>query len=112
MGIDWTLIIVAVAGGIAGSIPGLVALRGQYKTQNADASSTNVDTALKLMKTLESQVEDMQNRINLLEHREDQYIRYLKRLIRQIESLGVDPVVTLGEINHINLETYHEKTIT
>lgn len=101
MNIDWTMILIAVIPGAILAIPGIIALRGQYKKENADASSTNVDTALKLMEKLESQVDEMSDRIDVLENRENEYVLCLQKLIAQIEALGIVPVVTRQDVNKI-----------
>lgn len=104
MQIDFTLIAVAIISGSLATIPGVWALRNQYKKDAADASSINVDTALKLMKKLETKVDKMSARIEVLERNETEYVKYLRKLIRQIEKEGVVPVVTLEQVNNIARE--------
>ena len=99
-----TLIIVAIVSGLAGSIPGLLKIRADQRSQAANASAINVKTAISLMRELEAKVDEMQVRIITLERRERRYTQYLRQLIEQIEEMNVTPIVSLDQINNIALE--------
>lgn len=93
----WFPLVVAVGP----TLLGLLALRGQYKKESAEASSINVDTAIKLMKKLEMKVERLVLRIETVENQNNEYERLLRKLIKQCERLGIEPEVTIVEINNV-----------
>ena len=115
MNVNWSLIIIAVISGAFAAIPGILALRGQYKQQSADASSSNVDTAIKLKDWMEDEISKLKTRCSLMERqieRQESEIdelstrvrmlaRYARLLIQQVIDNELEPVVSLEQVNHI-----------
>ncbi len=116
MSIDYTLIFTAAIAGILASIPGILALRGQYKKQSADASASNVDTAIKLKLWMEEEIDELKKRCETMESEiayQEEDITDLRRrvrilsehanaLISQIIEMGIEPVVSLETLNHVS----------
>ena len=90
--------------GLGPTIIGLYALRGQYKKESAEASSITVDSAIRMMNKLEKRVDRQGVRIRTLERNETEYVKCLRKLIKQIEKEGLVPVVSLEQVNNIALE--------
>jgi len=115
MNIDWTLIIVAVAGGAIAAVPGIMALRGQYKKESADASASNVDTALKLKAWMEEEITELKERcatmedeialheanIESLNKNVGTLTTYSIQLIDQITEAGFVPIITSEQIYEV-----------
>lgn len=107
--------IIALIGSIASSIPTLLRLRGEYKEQAANASASNVDTAIKLKAWLEEELRELKERCTAMEtemrRQEDEITdlrrrvralsRYANALILQILDIGIEPVVSLQELSSI-----------
>lgn len=116
MGIDLTLILTATIAGMLAAIPGILALRGQYKKQSADASASNVATAIKLKRWMEEEIEELKARCETMEAeiaKQDTNITELRRrvrvlsmhanaLIEQITEMGIEPVVSIEALNHVS----------
>lgn len=114
MDIDWNFIVVAIISGSLATIPGVWALRNQYKKDAADASASNVDTALKLKAWMEEEIAELKERCAAMEKElaeQEGNITDLRRrlrvlsnhatkLIEQIEAMDIEPVVSIAEINH------------
>lgn len=94
------------------ALPGIFALSIQRKKQNADASSTLVETALNLQSQLKIELKSLREELTLLrkenkrarnlleeyEHIIYTLIEQCKILIYQLKSLGLAPNVSLEEI--------------
>lgn len=93
----WFPLVVA----IGPTLIGLLALRGQYKKESAEASSINVNTAIRLMEKLDIKVFKLESRVATVENQNNEYERLLRKLIEQCKRLGIEPEVTIEEINNV-----------